>query len=327
LTEEEIRVTPTGQLSTSLGGESVFSLNRAFTEGLIAQLKASRKDSPGHIPVAVKSARKLSGYREPADMNEPVFTGRIIRDNYVIEKYFIWGEGDYVIPYLLMRPDKPSGKALIYLHPSGKAAEAGVGGEMEWFAGKGFTVLAPDLVGIGETGGEYTRSNFTWFASILIGRSIAGIRAGDVTRLVRLLEKQQGIGGVYGLARKEISPVLLHAAAFDAAIERVALVEPYCSYRSIVMNRFYDQDFVHGTVAGSLQAYDLPDLAGSLAPRKLLIAGVTDGRGDPGNREDIMEDMEVIESIYDQRNSRGNLEITYGVMSELPEELFLEWIR
>ena len=76
------------------------------------------------FPEVLISAKKLSGYQEPSVINEPVFTGRIQREGYVIEKYFVKGEGDYVIPYLLMLPAKPNNKALIYLHPSGKSAEA-----------------------------------------------------------------------------------------------------------------------------------------------------------------------------------------------------------
>ena len=96
--------------------------------------------------------RNFPDIRNLSLFNEPVFTGRIQREGYVIEKYFVKGEGDYIIPYLLMLPAKPTDKALIYLHPSGKSAEASVGGEMEWFVRNGFTVLAPDLIGIGEMG-------------------------------------------------------------------------------------------------------------------------------------------------------------------------------
>ena len=78
-----------------------------------------------------------------------------------------------------------------------------------------------------------------------------------------LLKKRAGISEIYGLARKEMAPVLLHAAAFDPDITRIALIEPYSSYQSIVMNHFYDAGFIHNTVPGALRAYDLPDLAAS----------------------------------------------------------------
>jgi hypothetical protein len=234
-----------------------------------------------------------------------------------------------------MIPDRPNNKALIYLHPSGKSAEAFVGGEMEWFVRNGFTVLAPDLIGIGEMGPGDFRGDSSiegvsynvWFASMLIGRSIVGIRAGDVVRLTRLLKKTSGISEVYGFARKEMAPVLLHAAAFDSAITRIALIEPYSSYRSIVMNRFYDPRFLYSTVPGALKAYDLPDLAASLAPRKLMLAGVTDGYGKNTDTENINMDLAIIKIAYQNKKADGQLNVEYLKPTEKPYDLYMEWIK
>jgi hypothetical protein len=334
-TAEEVKVTATGQVSTSFGGETVFSLNRKETEKLVNELQSSRNDLSKHLPAVISSAKKLSGYWEPSEIIEPVFTGRIQREGYVIEKYFIKGEGDYIIPYLLMKPDISNSKALLYLHPSGKAAEASAGGEIEWFVKNGFTVLSPDLIGVGEMGPGVFKgdayidgnSHNIWYASMLIGRSIVGIRAGDVIRLTRILKKYSGIEEIYGLARKEMSPVLLHAAAFDPSIDRIALIEPYSSYRSIVMNRFYNPAFIHSTVPGALKSYDLPDLAATIAPRKLLMIGVTDGNGKSSDIDDINKDMAIIKTAFLFKKSEGQLNISIGKTIEKPSELFLEWIR
>jgi dienelactone hydrolase len=335
LSEEEMQVTKTGQVYTSFGGETVFSLNNKETEKLIAKLQSSRNDLPKYLSGALNSAKMLSGYQEPLLSQEPVFTGRIQRDGYIIDKYFVKGEGDYIIPYLFMKPDRPNNKALIYLHPSGKSAEAFVGGEMEWFVRNGFTVLAPDLIGIGEMGpGDFRGDSYiegvsynVWFASMLIGRSIVGIRAGDVVRLTRLLKNTGGISEVYGFARKEMAPVLLHAAAFDPAITRIALIEPYSSYRSIVMNRFYDPGFVHSTVPAALKAYDLPDLAASLAPRKLLMAGIADGFGKSTDTENINMDLAIIKIAYQNKKADSQLNLVNPLPAEKPYDLYKEWIK
>ncbi len=332
LSDDELRVTSTGQISTSLNGETVFSLNRKDSEKLLAGLEESRKDLKTHLPAAVSEAKALSGYIAPEKIKEPVFTGRIQRDGYMIEKYFLQGEGDYVIPYLLMIPDKPNSKALIYLHPSGKAEEASPGGEAEWFVNKGFTVLAPDLVGIGETGpGVFRGDAFIegisyniWFGSMLIGRSITGIRAGDISRLTMLLEERDDTDEIYALAKGEISPDLLHAAAFNPSVSRVALIEPYSSYRSIVMNRFYDVASIHGAVPGALKAYDLPDLAASIAPRKLMLVNVHDAAAESDNPEEIEKDMEVIINAYRYNNASRSLIIESG---EDMNTFFSRWIK
>lgn len=335
LSNEELQVTKTGQVATSYEAETVFSLNRKAAAKLVNALDASRKDRVNHFSKVLASARKLSRYREPTQFHEPVFTGRFVRDGYVIEKYFVEGEGDYVIPYLLLIPDKPNNKALIYLHPKGKAVEAMPGGEIEWFAKKGFTVLAPDLIGIGEMGpGDYHGDSYidsvsynVWFTAMLIERSITGIRVTDVVRLAELLKKNTGIKTIFGVAKKEMAPVLLHAAAFDTAITRVALIEPYTSYRSIVMTRFYDAAFVHSTVPGALTAYDLPDLAASLAPRKLVMAGVTDGAGKAVDSEDIDNDLSVIQDSYENKNGAGQLYISTLKTKDEVYDVYVELIQ
>ena len=133
LNPEEIRVTPGGQVATSLKGETVFSLNLKDVEQKIKVLRASRENTARNVSTVIDAAKTLSGYQEPMEFSASVFTGRIQRDRYCVEKYFITGEGNYAIPFLLMKPEKPNGKTLLYLHPSGKSAEASPGGEMEWF--------------------------------------------------------------------------------------------------------------------------------------------------------------------------------------------------
>ncbi|MEX0771021.1 MAG: acetylxylan esterase [Balneolaceae bacterium] len=335
LSAEEIRVTRTGQVSESLGSETVFSLNRKEAENRLADLQSSGQDLTGHLKHVRESAKRLSGYREPAATSTPVFTGRFQREGYTIEKYFVKGEGEYVIPYLLLIPEHSNGKAVIYLHPEDKAAEVSEGGEMEWFVRNGFTVLSPDLVGTGEMGSG-SPLRLEWRAAIQIGRSIVGIRAGDVVRLTRLLKEKVDtdtpldieLDEIYGVARRDMAPVLLHAAAFEPDLARILLLGPYSSYRSLVMNRFYEPGFIPSTVAGALTAYDLPDLAATLAPRRLMMAGVTDGSGNPAISEQLKDEFSVIEAAYQEREAVGNFTFTSTspTRSEL-FELFEEWLK
>jgi hypothetical protein len=206
---------------------------------------------------------------------------------------------------------------------------------MEWFVSNGFTVLAPDMIGVGEMGpGVFEGDSYIegvshniWYASMLIGRSIVGMRAGDVIRITRLLKINYGINEVYGLGRKEMAPVLLYAAAFDNTITRIALIEPYSSYQSIVMNHFYNSSFISGVVPGALKAYDLPDLAASLVPRKLLMTNVTDGNSKSTDVESINKDLEIIKTAYHSRNADGQLNIIYLKPTEKLYDFYMEWMK
>ena len=314
LTKEELTVTPTGQLSTSMKGETVFSLNRKEAEIRLKELNAARKDPEKFSAGIISSAKILTGYNEPADVDKPVFTGRIRKEGYSIEKYFIKGEGDYVIPFLLYRPVNWGSKAMLYLNPAGKSSEAGPGGEIEKFVLQGFAVLAPDILGCGETGPGSFRgdayfdgtSHNLWYASILAGRSIVGIQAGDVVKILHWMKSECHYAEISGFAVKDMAPVLLHAALFDANLSGMILKEPYSSYSSIVMNRNYNTRFILSTVPEALTRYDLPDLAAAFAPRKLFISGMTDGNGTSFG---LNNDTDIIRAGYLRKNAGDKLKI------------------
>ncbi|HEU5146596.1 MAG TPA: prolyl oligopeptidase family serine peptidase, partial [Chryseosolibacter sp.] len=176
-TEAELMVTTSGQVLTSLGGETGHSLNQRYLQQKTDALRVARAKT-NHLEQVIDDAKTLSGYRPSPQHSSPVFTGRLQRDGYTIEKYFIKGEGEYVVPYLLIAPENENGRTILYLHPDAKNAEATTGGEIESLVKKGFTVLAPDLVGTGETGaGDFKGdayiggvSHNVWYAGILIGR-------------------------------------------------------------------------------------------------------------------------------------------------------------
>lgn len=331
LSPAELQVTPTGQVSTSLGGETVYSLNKKETEKFLKKLDVSRKANAGNDRQILEAARRLSGFRQPVKESNPVFNGRFQRDGYVVEKYFIKGEGNYPVPYLVMRPGVTNHKAVIYLNPKGKSADASEGGTMEWFAKKGFTVLAPELLGFGEMGpGVFKGDSYiqgvsynVWFLSMLIGRSIAGVQAGDVVRLVNVLKKEGDIEEIYGLAKSGMSPVMTHAAAFDSSFKRIALIEPYTSYRSIAMTRFYNPHDVHSIVPGALTTYDLPDLASLLAPKRLYMVNVKAAAGADAGKEIEDADFSVISNAYTKRKAENRFKL-FSVTTDKEMKVVLE---
>lgn len=312
LPAEALRVTPTGQLATSLGGETPFSLNRAVAARQAEELRRRRVTGAAHLVEAVRSAWRLSGYRDPGSPPAPLFMGRYRRPGSVVEKYLVPGGDRYPIPFLLIRPDTGAEHpAVLYLHPGGKAAQAGAGAEMERLARQGFAVIAPDLVGTGEMGpGDFRGDSHgfrvgsapygLWFGSILVGQSFTGVRAADVVRLVRSLGQLPGVeaGEVRAIARGEAAPALLHAAALEPSIAGVALVEPLASYASLADTRYYQTRFATGGVAGMLASYDLPDLAAALAPRPLLVMDAVDAAGEPLPQAGLRQTLAVAEAAY-----------------------------
>lgn len=317
LPEEELRVTETGQLSTSIESlETVHSLNLKEAEQKMQALEKLRQQPREFYRYSILGAAKqLSGYREPDDYHKPVFTGRFQKEGYVIEKYFVKGSGDYVLPYLLFVPEKQNGKGVICVHPKGKSAVAD-SGYAEAFLQKGVTVLAPDLLGIGEIGkGNFKGDSFIddisygiWHLAVLTGKSIVGLQAEDISRLVGVMKEAYQMKEIQGWSMGTVGSAMLHAAAFNCQIEKVSLHQSLSSFRSLVSNRYYHSGFVYGGIAGALPSYDLPDLMSVLAPRELNITDMRNGANNPVDARDD-EDIAVIRDGYQRESASEHLKI------------------
>ncbi len=326
LPEHELKITPTGQASTFLGGDVIFDINKREAEILISSLNKSRKDIAEHLSTVAGKAKEVSGYIEPVNYEAaPFLNGRYRRDGYSISKVGIRGEGNYAIPILLFIPDKFTGKlpALVYLHPEGKTVDAMPGGEIEQLVKRGYVVAAPDLPGIGELENKISRYAEDYTA-VLLGRSIPGIQAGDIVRVVEFLKTRTEVNPntIGALAFRNMGIPLLHAAAFNTSIQHVVLVNPLISFRSVAMTRLhklglisrpdgnywhpYDIDFSWG-VAGVLTAYDLPDLIGSVAPRKIILAGLKDATLETASEALINEEMAFPRAVFNYKETVNNL--------------------
>jgi hypothetical protein len=276
-----------------------------------------------------RKAEQLSGYVAPEEgPGEALFNGRYQRDGYSVGRYAVRGEGNYMIPFLLFVPGREEGRrpALAYVHPEGKAAQAGAGGEIETLVRKGYVVAALDVLGVGQTENTVTRALADDYTALNLGRSTVGIQAGDIVRVVNHLREHPDVDplriGAVGV--DEMCIPVLHAAAFDPAIEKIILVGPPISYRSIATNRFYrigliendgggtahpfEIDFGWG-VAGALTAYDLPDLIGCLAPRRVVLAGPRNELMERASEELIELETSFPRRVYADREVSGNFRI------------------
>ena len=338
---EQLNVTKTGQISTSLGGQMIFDDHKKETQKLIEGLEKSRKEISSHLTAVLAKAKAISGYETPTEMAEPFINGRYQRDGYTVAKYAVRGEGEYAIPFLLFVPDDGRAKhpGIIYLHPAGKITEAQPGGAIEKLVRQGYVVAATDVIGVGETENTASRGLADGYMAVLIGRSVVGIQAGDIVRIATYLKSREDIDDkkIGAIAIGKMCLPLIHAAAFDATINNITLVGSLVSYRAATMNRFYkigitvnegggihhpyEVDFSWG-IAKVLTGYDLPDLIGCIAPRKVLLAGLTDQNLEPASDELIGEDMAFPLEAYRYKNAAANIKILPAADVSGP---LLEW--
>ena len=281
-TPEELRCTATGQVSTSLGGESVFTLNQKR----LAQLKASRLTRPADLPGKV---REVIRYEPPSGPLQVTSYGVITRSGYRIEKLIYESEPGIFIPSLLYVPDAGASKkaAVLMVTGDGKAASAS---EAEQFAASGTVVLSIDMRGTGETrvDTDVNSREFDHYfgdfnnimTALLVGKTMAGMRALDISRGVDVLTsgKEVDPNQVYGYGKDEGALPLLYAAVLDGKIRKVMLDGMLVSYESVVNSRV-SRRILEGVAPGMLKYYDLQDLVAAMAPRDVWIVNGTDPMG------------------------------------------------
>ncbi|WP_372932645.1 alpha/beta hydrolase family protein [Mariniphaga sediminis] len=315
MSEEEMRVTSTGQLSTSIGGESVFSLTQKKGEKLRNELKERRKDEVNHLE-KVKQLVKNFVPTPKASKNGAVFVGTILREGYSIDKYFIETPGSYPVPFLFYQPSTDSEKSVIALYPSGKSSGEKHLKQINTFLGEGYNVLVPDVVGIGELGPTTWGKKFVnkeyyrlWHGTTALKTNIVELRVADVDKLVTFLKKTKKTSSILGFAESQMSPVIIHAAARNQAIDGVFLDKPYLSYHAMITQKFYNPDFLHNSVPGVLTQYDLADVMGTIAPRPILVIG---NMHHNNNQSLIDEELDYVRKVY--RNDK-----TVGQFIVIPE--------
>ena len=293
-TEEELNCTESGQVSVSLGGETVFNLNQQRVEQLRPHTAqpSNKPELNAWQEETRRRARSLTAFEIPkGDVTVKPY-GEIKRAGYRIEKLIYESDPGMVVPALLFVPETGEAQkpAMIYVHGRGKSADAAAGGEIEKFVQAGWIVLAIDARGFGETRyrndengddfpvyfGQYDSA----MTALLAGRTLVGMRTVDVWRGVDLLAARADVDRtrIHGFGKEGGTTPLLYAAAMDQRISKVALEGMLVSYRTIIDQRIHRQVF-ELVVPGVLRAYDLPDLVSTLAPRPVWIVNSVNALG------------------------------------------------
>jgi cephalosporin-C deacetylase-like acetyl esterase len=330
--ETDLRCTESGQVSVSLGGETVFSLNRKRVEQ--NQPARPQLTDAGAVESLRKGLqpqlRRMVGFQleEGAPGARPF--GRIRRQGYWIEKLVYESDPGIIVPALLFVPEpgEHRGPAVIYVDGRGKSTGAEPGGDIEQLVHRGFVVLAVDTRGIGEMRATHNpdEANDTYrlfgdygnaMEAFLIGRTLVGMRAQDVSRGVDLLTARAEVDAnrIYGFGVGPGAVVLLHEASLDDRIKEVVLDEMLVSYHAVTSHRLHN-GFYESLVPGALRVYDLPDLVVVLAPRPLWIVDATDPLGKRIGMEEVQKAYGRARESYHALAAEPALHI----MSRRPEE-------
>ncbi|MCL4850969.1 MAG: acetylxylan esterase [Bryobacteraceae bacterium] len=279
--EEDLNATQTGQVATSLGGETASTDNiRRFRDRL-----PPRPEKPDAARIRAEVLR-LTRYK-PATVPLNLSRGAAIdRSGHRIEMLTYRSEEGLIVPAALVTPAQPrAGRVALLVDSRGKSAALAADGDVLQLAQLGYTVLAIDPAGIGETAFQrhaaapWSSPQLT-FLALMVGRPLIGIRMNDILRGIDAL-KELNVGmteGVLGVARGYIGTTLLHAAAIDSRLSRLIVEGNLVSYQAVgaaPIHRNID-DLV---LPGVLGRYDLPDLVAAVAPRPVTLRNLISPTG------------------------------------------------
>jgi cephalosporin-C deacetylase-like acetyl esterase len=276
----DLLCTPTGQIATSLGGETVYSLNKARAVEIIAP----------YGPVAAADVRRLAGITIQPGGAAPSLTvlNSYARSGYKLEVVSYEAEPGIRIPGLLLTPNAGGRRpAALVVDPRSKQSIAGPGGDLEDLVNAGYVVLAIQPRGIPEAPqrsrtvgilGDYRDAARAY----LVGKTLAGMRAEDIIRAVDYLCSRQDVdrARIGAIGRGELGVPLLHAALIDSRIGRLVLEQTPASYRAAV-DHPVTREVYDVLIPGVLKKYDLPNLVAALKPRPVVLLNPVDQLGNP----------------------------------------------
>ena len=257
---EELWSTQTGQVRSSKKGETVSSLNKTYFQ---------RKQVPDNQ--LQQRIAHLAGIEFSHNLTSSVFTGKVLRDEIVVEKYFLENQlEDYVLPVYVARKNGPDPeKILVWIKPEGNV-EFLQNKLINTMINQGYTVISADLPGTGELNNpDYTgdgsigqvRFNYL-FGANLVGKSIAGIQAEAIDLLIQFIhtDTRFKLKKIHAWVEGTASVAFLHYTAFNHPFEKSVLITQFPSEKELVDEAIYDPEEAFYVVPGSLPYYQLSDL-------------------------------------------------------------------
>ncbi|MEZ4810686.1 MAG: alpha/beta hydrolase family protein [Allomuricauda sp.] len=336
-TLEELQVSRTGQLVTSFNGKTVHDLNKDKVTGQEAALQKSRKDFASHVDEIIANAKQISGFNTPHDYGKSVFSGRYVTPDHTLEKYLLSGSGDYKIPTIVLKPKENSkNETILYFDSAGMEHAVKKDTLVSNILDEGYTVVLADLPGVGSLGPGYLKGDSyiggtsynQWFGAMLIGKSFVGLRAEDMLRVLQFARDEIGSKKVSAISIGPLGSELLHAAAFDKNIEKIALINSFLSYADITLTKSYDPTYIPFTVPGALEKYDLPDLMASLSPRNIVVLNPVSAEGTLADAAKIQNALELPLRVYKEKGNGGNLRIHEGIPKDLTMTMeLISWLN
>ena len=293
LSDEELNVTPTGNIQDIPGARTTFDINRDYAKELAVKRAELWSQTPEDEMRA--KVRQLAKFRESKDV--PALTALSSED---VAELTASAEGQtpalatakrivfqvepklYLTALWLVPHNADMSKATLFVSDKGKADGAET---VNGLLASGKPVLTVDLRGYGETqqlnqlyfsNAHFGQDGCDCYFAFNLNKTYVGFRAEDLYSLNRFLRTELKATGVECIAVNEASIPALHAEFCEPeTFDRLTVVNTLVSWTNMVDNGGYSTTPFASVVHGALQVYDLPELRAALEKAgKLTVSGL-----------------------------------------------------
>jgi pimeloyl-ACP methyl ester carboxylesterase len=305
--EPPVQPEPVAELWATPSGSVVRSLGSATPPKLMERRTVQRSPAP------LGELLKLTTQKQSS---RPATIGRVKSRHIGVEVLEVPSDPAVWLPaFLLIGNKTPPGKPVLLVLDEREH-------DRLWFAPEVDQVLAEetpiicatDIRGVGSLIPEFSsgaadyegwhqqEENYAW-GSLALGRPLVGQRVNDILALVAALREHPATTArqIYVAALGKLTVPALFAAAMEPSIKGLYLAGGLASFQKLVQTEVPNHPFAN-YVPGVLNHTDLPEIGASIAPRKIVLAGTIDGRG---------ESMETnaVRALYDLASRAGNLAV------------------
>jgi cephalosporin-C deacetylase-like acetyl esterase len=307
--------TPNGSIKYARQGDTIFSL--IMKQGVaatppwdvpatISELDAFRRKIREEIQRTIRC--DTSGQAQ--SVRHLVTTPR---KGYRVEHVEFLSEPGISIPTWVFVPEHRNREgALVFVHESGKEVEGQEFGLLERITRKGYLIISVDVRGVGETTPPHAGEGSGPFAHLFsvdtaiaymawfMNESLFGMRVRDVIRTLDYTQSRPDSGAeqgirVFGTGAGALWA--LYAAALDPRIHSVVAQNGLLSYQSLTQVDRYE----HGAdvfIRDVLKRFDLPQVAGAIADRELVLVSPTNPMKEPAELGLVRSTYSWTEQVY-----------------------------
>ncbi|MEO7578240.1 MAG: acetylxylan esterase [Massilia sp.] len=282
--DEDVRVTPSGQLATSVGSVTLADLARARAQAIAP----SRALATAPLRAAITRLARVRAQPGAAVKTDAPTESTL--DGLTTVATALQSEIGPLTLTAHVAAGAPPRRVLLLLDPAPLDTQAAPGGRLRQLAADGWAVVNLQARGA-DGGGEVKHSlvgdqDLLALRAMLVGRTLPGIRIDDTMAAVDWIARRfpslpitlDGVG--------TMGPIALQAALLDARVSAVRTDAAPVSWRAAVSQPRARQ-LPANAIPGVLAVYDLPDVIAALAPRRVDIVAPQDPQGASLSEQDF----------------------------------------